>query len=181
MNTFFNPAEIVKTLPLKEGMVVADFGSGSGYFSLATAKIVRPSGRVIALDIWKPSLEALEFRAKMEGLLNIIETKWANLEEERGSKLPNASCDLVLITNILFEVENKKEFLLEVKRVLKPEGYIVVIEWHPDKLPAQKQLLPFSKEDALMLIEKLGFQIERELPLGITHYGFLAKLPKIRT
>ncbi|MDD3487798.1 MAG: class I SAM-dependent methyltransferase [Candidatus Pacebacteria bacterium] len=180
MNTFFNPEEIIRTLPLKEGMVVADFGSGSGYFSLAMAKLVRPSGKVISLDIWKPSLEALEFRAKTEGLLPIIETRWANLEEERGSNLPNGSCDLVLIANVLFQVENKEKFLLEAKRVLKPESYLVVIEWNPDKLPAQKQLLPFSKEDALNLIEKSGFQLERELSLGITHYGFLAKLPKAR-
>jgi len=181
MNSFLNPEEIVKTLPLKEGMTVADFGSGSGYFSLAIAKSIKPSGKVISLDIWKPSLEALEFRAKTEGLLNIIETRWVNLEEERGSNLPNGSCDLVLVANILFEVENKEKMILEAKRVLKPDGYIVVIEWYPDKLPAQKQLLPFSKEDALNLIEKLGFQIERELPLGITHYGFLARLPKTRT
>lgn len=180
MNSFLNPEEIVKTLPIKEGMVIADFGSGSGYFSLAMAKCVKPSGKVISLDIWKPSLEALEFRAKTEGIFNIIEPRWANLEEDRGSNLPNVSCDLVLIANILFEIENKETLFLEAKRVLKPEGYFVLIEWHPDKLPAQKQLFPLSKDESLNLIEKSGFQLERELSLGITHYGFLAKLPKAR-
>ncbi|GAI22359.1 unnamed protein product, partial [marine sediment metagenome] len=43
MTSFLNPDEIVKTLPLKEGMTVADFGSGAGYFSLAIAKCLKPS------------------------------------------------------------------------------------------------------------------------------------------
>ncbi|MDD5760622.1 MAG: class I SAM-dependent methyltransferase [Candidatus Pacebacteria bacterium] len=180
MDSFLNPEEIVKTLPLREGMTVADFGSGSGHFSLAMAKAVKPSGKVISLDIWKPSLEALEFRAKTEGVFNIIETRWANLEEERGSNLPNNSCDLVLIANILFEIENKENLILEAKRILKPEGYLALIEWYPDKLPAQQKLFPLNKEDALNLLEKLSFQLERELSLGITHYGVLAKLPKQR-
>lgn len=68
---FLNPQEVVKLLPLKEGMVIADFGCGAGYFSLAIAKAVKPTGKVIALDIWQPSLDALNFRAKVEGLANI--------------------------------------------------------------------------------------------------------------
>lgn len=176
MASFLNPDEIVKTLPLKEGMTIADFGSGAGYFSLAMAKCLKPSGRVIALDIWKPSLEALEFRSKLEGLFNIIEPRWANLEDERGSNLPNDSCDLVLISNILFEVEKKEKLIQEAKRVLRLEGYLVLIEWYPDKLPSQKKLYPINKDESVDLLEKSGFRVERELSLGLTHYGFLTKL-----
>lgn len=177
MPSFLNPDEIVKALPLKEGMTVADFGSGAGYFSLAMARCLKPSGRVIALDIWKPSLEALEFRSKLEGLFNIIEPRWANLEGEKGSNLPNDSCDLVLVSNVLFEVEKKDNLIKEAKRVLKPEGYLVLIEWYPEKLPSPQKLYPLSKEECINLLEKSGFQIERELALGLTHYGFLTKLP----
>lgn len=176
MTSFLNPDEIVKTLPLKEGMTVADFGSGAGYFSLAIAKCLKPSGRVISLDIWKPSLEALEFRSKLEGLFNIIEPRWANLEDEKGSGLPNDSCDLVLISNILFEVEEKEKLIQEAKRILKLEGYLVLIEWNPDKLPSQEKLYPISKDESVDLLEKSGFRVERELSLGLTHYGFLTKL-----
>jgi len=175
---FLNPEEIVKLLPLKEEMTVADFGCGAGYFSLAIAKAIKPRGRVIALDIWKPSLEALEFRAKLEGLFNIIEPKWANLEIEKGSGLPNSSVDLVLISNILFEIEKKDIIIKEAKRILKSEGYMVLIEWHPEKIPNRDALFPIKREDALSLAEQNGFKLERELPLGITHYGFLFKLPE---
>ncbi|HOQ15339.1 MAG TPA: class I SAM-dependent methyltransferase [Candidatus Paceibacterota bacterium] len=175
---FLNPQEVVKLLPLKEGMVIADFGCGAGYFSLAIAKAVKPTGKVIALDIWQPSLDALNFRAKVEGLANIIETKWANLEKERGSGLNNDSCDLVLIANILFEIEQKNVLIKEAKRILKNGGYLTLIEWHPDKLPSKEMLFPISKEEAMGLVEQEGFKIERDLPLELTHYGFLAKIEK---
>ena len=176
MASFLNPAEAINLLPLKEGMTVADFGCGNGYFTLEMAKRLRPNGRVIALDIWKPSLEALAFRSKLEGLNSLIETRWANLEMPKGSGLDNNSCDLVFIANILFEVEKKETLVEEAKRILKPEGFLVLIEWEPDKLPNKNFLFPIAKQEALELLEKFGFQIERELALSITHYGFLTKL-----
>lgn len=176
MENFLNPTEVVKLLPLKEGMVVADFGCGNGYFSLEIAKKIKPTGKVIALDIWKPSLEALNFRAKLEGLNNIIETRWANLEQINGSTLPDNSCDLVFIANILFEIEQKNVIIEEAKRILKPEGSLVVIEWEPEKLPNKNFLFPITKTETLELAEKLGFKLERELSLSVTHYGLLLKL-----
>ncbi len=176
MENFLNPTEVVKLLPLKEGMVVADFGCGNGYFSLEIAKKIKPTGKVIALDIWKPSLEALNFRAKLEGLNNIIETRWANLEQIKGSTLPDNSCDLVFIANILFEIEQKNVIIEEAKRILKPEGSLVVIEWEPEKLPNKNFLFPITKTETLELAEKLGFKLERELSLSVTHYGLLLKL-----
>lgn len=176
MDGFLNPQTVVNLLPLKEGMVVADFGCGSGFFSLAMAQIVKPSGKVVALDIWKPSLETLAFRAKAAGLFNIIETKWANLEEPKGSGLPNNSCDLVLISNLLFQVENKTNVILEAKRVLKNNGKLVVIDWQPDKLPSPQKLFPIPKQELLSILEENGFELEREIAVGVTHYGFLLKL-----
>ena len=176
MDNFLNPTEVVKLLPLKEGMVVADFGCGNGYFSLEIAKKIKPTGKVIALDIWKPSLEALNFRAKLEGLNNIIETRWANLEQINGSTLPDNSCDLVFIANILFELEKKNVIIEEAKRILKPEGFLAVIEWEPEKLPNKNFLFPITKTETLELVEKLGFKLERELSLSVTHYGLLLKL-----
>ncbi len=173
---FLNPDKVVRLLPLKEGMTVADFGCGSGYFSIAIAKVIQPSGKVIALDIWKQALESLNFRARTANLSHVVTTQWANLEKERGSHLTNDSCDLVLISNILFEVDNKNAIIAEAHRILKPEGILVLIEWEKDKLPSKEFLHSLSKDDALILLEKYGFKLERELALGATHYGFIAKL-----
>lgn len=100
------------------------------------------------------------------------------MEKERGSGLNNDSCDLVLIANILFEIEQKNVLIKEAKRILKNGGYLTLIEWHPDKLPSKEMLSPISKEEAMGLVEQEGFKIERDLPLELTHYGFLAKIEK---
>jgi len=176
MPSFLNPQTIVNLLPLSENMVVADFGCGNGYFSIELAKRVKPNGRVIALDIWKPSLESLSFKAKVEGLNNIIQPKWANLELDKGSGLDNASCDLVFMANILFEVKDKKQLIKEAQRILKPEGFLVIIEWEPDKLPNKQFLFPISKQEVIELAESFNFHLERELVVAVTHYGLLFKL-----
>lgn len=173
--SFLNPVKIIKELPLIEGMTVADFGCGAGYFSLALAKSLKPSGRVIALDIWKPSLDALSLRSRIEGVFNIIETKQVDLEKEKGSGLPDKSCDLVIISNILFQSAKKDVIINEAKRVLRPGGFLLLIEWHPDKIPNKDFLLPLTKEETLKLSEKHNFLLEREISLPDTHYGFLVK------
>ena len=173
--TFLNPNEIIKLLPLRDGMTVADFGSGSGYFALAIAKLIKPGGKVFALDIYKPSLESLKFRARMSGLDGILETKQVDLESQQGSELKSQSCDLVLIANILFQIKSKDTLIKEAKRILKNNGLLVLIAWEKEELPNQEALFPINKEEAFNLIDKYGFQIERELSLGSTHYGFIAK------
>lgn len=176
MPAFLNPQTIVNLLPLAENMTIADFGCGTGYFSLELAKKIKPNGKVIALDIWKPSLESLSFKAKIEGLNNIIKPIWANLEMDKGSGLDNASCDLVFMANILFEVKNKQQLIKEAQRILKPEGFLVIIEWEPDKLPNKQFLFPINKQETIELVENFNFQLERELMVAVTHYGLLFKL-----
>src|SRR5262249_35865733 len=43
------PNEVIKALGARNGMVVADIGAGSGYFSRRFAKAVAPSGKVYAV------------------------------------------------------------------------------------------------------------------------------------
>ena len=66
MSGLLNPSEIIKKLPITPGMTIADFGAGSGFFSLALAKELKNNGRVIALDILEKALEALRTRARIE-------------------------------------------------------------------------------------------------------------------
>ena len=45
------PDEVIRTMALKYGDIVADVGAGTGYFTRRLAKAVGPSGRVYAVDI----------------------------------------------------------------------------------------------------------------------------------
>jgi len=50
------PNEVIRVLGARNGMVVADIGAGSGYFSRRFAKAVAPGGKVYAVDIDKEIL-----------------------------------------------------------------------------------------------------------------------------
>ena len=51
MTKFVNPGDIIAQLNLKKGQVVADFGCGAGFYSLAAAQFVADDGMVYAVDI----------------------------------------------------------------------------------------------------------------------------------
>ena len=74
-----NPEAIVESFGLQSGMKVADFGSGSGYFTILMAKKVGDSGQVTAVDILESALETVRAKASVSGLKN-LQTIRADLE-----------------------------------------------------------------------------------------------------
>jgi len=153
-------------------MVAADFGSGSGGWAFPLAKKLE-EGKVYSIDILEEPLSALRAKAKLEKIFN-IETIKSNVE--KGSKLFNESCDLVLMTNLLFQCEDKKKVIEEGKRVLKPGGKILVVDWKLDATlgPEKGRVSPEEvKETAL----DLNLRIEKEFEAGIYHWGLILVKP----
>lgn len=174
---FLHPERIIAYLDVRPGMAVADFGAGGGYFSLPLARAVGDQGKVYALDIQKSALDLIRSRAGLEHRLN-LETIWADLELDAGSRLPGSSCDLVIVANILFQVEDKRAVLQEAKRVLKTGGQLVVLEWDEAPFPAgPPQELKVPKVLARRLALEVGFEAEKEFAAGSHHYGLLFKKP----
>src|SRR5512146_3486063 len=58
---------------VREGMTVLEPGPGMGFFTMELARLVGPSGRVIAVDLQEKMLRALKRKAKTAGLLDRIE------------------------------------------------------------------------------------------------------------
>jgi len=170
MEDFLNPQKILEQLDLKEDMVAADFGSGSGGWVIPLAKILK-EGKVYAIDVLEESLSALKGRAEIFNLSN-IETIRSNLEISEGSKLEDNSVDLVLMTNLLFETEKKKEVLAEGKRVLKEDGKILVIDWKPEASLGPKEGR-ISIKEVKKLAKDFNLKLEKEIPAGNYHYGLV--------
>ena len=167
---FIDPIEILKELKLKDSMTAADFGCGSGGWVIPLAKKLE-YGKVYAVDILEEPLSALRGRAKLEKISN-IETIQSDVETREGSTLPEDSCDLVLMTNLLFECDDKKQVLLEGKRVLKPGGRILIVDWQKDN-PLTKKIEKVSFEEIKKAAKDIGLKIEREFEAGIYHYALI--------
>lgn len=173
---FSHPKKNSDQMFIGEGMHVADFGSGTGSLTIHLAEKVGPHGKIFAIDFYEDHLLKLKNEAKRHGLENIHIIK-SDLETENGSGLKAHSVDRVVISNILFHLENREVIAKEALRIIKPRGKVVVIDWedsfghigpHPDHV--------FKKGQALILFKRYGFELEKEIDAGSHHYGLLFKL-----
>jgi len=171
---FLNIEKIVDQLDIKPNMAIADFGAGHGFFSVAFAKKVGPSGQIFAIDILSQTLEAVRSKAKLEGLFNIKIVR-GNLEKPNGSTLEDESCDMVFIANVLFQVPDKPGLINEAYRVLKKNGELVVVEWKPYIALGPQKEHRLSEEELKQLVISKGFSEPKPINAGSHHYGFVFK------
>lgn len=174
MNGFVNPEEVLNQLELHKEMTAADFGSGSGGWAIPLAKKLE-DGKVYAIDVLEEPLSALKSKAKIERISN-IETIRSNIEGKEGSTLKENLLDLVLMTNLLFEVENKKVVFEEAKKVLKNNSKILIVDWKPES-PVGPKGERISSDEVKKLAKKAGFILEKDFQAGDYHYGLVFTKP----
>ena len=170
---FSSPEKSIDKCGIQVGMDIADFGAGSGLYTFASARSLMSTGRVYAVDVQKELLSKLKNDATRRGLYN-VEVIWGDLDKPSGSKLREHSVDLVLLCNILFQSENQKAVMMEAKRVLKPAGRVLVVDWE-SKAKGVGPKETTSKKTVLGMFEKAGFHLDREVEAGEHHYGLLFK------
>ena len=167
---FSDPATNLNKLGLTDGMKVVDLGAGSGFYSIEAAKRVGATGRIYAVDVQKDLLERLRSVASSQGLHN-IEVVWGNAEKIGGTKIRESIADRVVASNILFQIEKPDDFALEIKRVTKPGGKVLVVDW--SEVSALSPKTVDSEMQAKALFEKAGFKLEQSFGAGDHHYGLI--------
>jgi ubiquinone/menaquinone biosynthesis C-methylase UbiE len=117
------PDRVLRALGVRRGTVVADIGSGPGYFTTRLARAVGPRGRVYAVD---PEPEVLQVLVKrLNGAQNVTPV----LSRDDDPLLPPASCDLALFVNAYHHVADGPAFVRRLARCLKPGGRLAAIDW----------------------------------------------------
>ncbi len=174
-SSFLNPTKVLLAAKLHDGSRVADFGSGSGFFTRAAGRLVGGRGLVWAVDVHQEMLPRVKKLALEEGLTN-VEVVHGNVEKLGGSHLPDENFDLVIIANVLFSTEHPEVVVKEAKRVLRKGGSVLVIDWsdsfsgmgpHPDHV--------LTADRAQTLFELGGFTYGEPVPAGSHHWGFIAR------
>lgn len=122
------PAKALDALELKAGMVVADIGAGSGYYSALMAKRVGPAGRVFATDIQPGMIDLLNRRITAERLENVT----AVLGGVDDPKLPAHSLDLAIMVDVYHELQAPQAFLQRLRECFKPDGRLVLLEFRKE-------------------------------------------------
>lgn len=172
---FSVPEKNVEELKLEQNQIVADFGAGTGVYTIAAAKALRGTGTVYAIDVQKDLLERLK-KICQEAHVGNVSFVWGNIEEVGGTKLRDQSVDVVIISNVLFQTPDKKSVIEEARRILKQGGTLLFVDWSESFKsmgPAADEV--FHELDARKLIESLNFTFDRMLNAGNYHYGFIFK------
>lgn len=175
---FTDPVKNLKAFGLREDSIVADLGAGTGYYSVPASGMV-PKGKVYAIEISKDFLTTIKNRA-LEANLNNLECFWGDIEKFGGTKLGDGIVDAVIASNVLFQVEDKNKFIEEIKRILKPSGKVLLIDWIVEDSEQNSENSPFvklkgaiPKNKALEMFERKGFVLGRDIDAGAHHYGMI--------
>lgn len=150
-----HPAEVLDSLNLRPGEVVADLGAGSGYFTFRIAPRVGDTGKVLAVEIQEAMLNTLRTRAAA--------MKATNVEVVQGSEidphLPANGVDLVLVVDVYHELAYPFEVMTKVREALKPGGRVVFVE--------------YRKEDAAVRIKEVHKMSVKQLQKEMNAVGLV--------
>ncbi len=170
-----NPETILKSIGIKNGMTVAELGSGPGFFTIPMAQITGETGIVYAVDSKQAMLNSLkENIAKSDVNPKIVKIENSDVCH---TGIPKESVDLVFFANVLHEVEDRKAFFQEVRRISKPTACIIDVDWkkiQTEHGPPLKERL--SKEEAKQILSENGFTIIKQTDVGPYHYELICKL-----
>lgn len=172
---FSDPARTIAQFDLQSGSRVADLGAGVGTLSILAAHAVGDAGKVYAVEVQKNLLGKLQKNVK-EARVQNVEVLWGDIERPNGTHLTDDAVDAVIASNVLFQVERKDAFVMEVKRILKPGGRVLVVDWtasfsgmgpHIDHV--------VTEPEAKRLFEQGGFKLVKKIEVGEHHYGIIFK------
>jgi len=122
---FENPADVVAPY-VRAGMTVLEPGPGMGFFTLELARLVGPSGRVIAIDVQPRMLAGLKRRAAKAGLTSRIDARLAAPDSLGIADV--SQVDFVLVFAVVHELPTPESFFIEVARAIKPGGNLLLAE-----------------------------------------------------
>jgi SAM-dependent methyltransferase len=150
------PHEVIQALALKPDAVIADIGSGTGYFAVRFAHMV-PKGRVYGVDTEPDMVKYLAERAKRESLANISSVAGAPDDPRLPEKV-----DLILLVDVFHHIDNRERYFQKLRASLKPGGRIAIIDFRmdsPDGPPKSARIAPDRVKAEL---KSAGYALARE-------------------
>jgi len=122
-----NPRFILNTVLrgcFKKGITILDVGCGNGFFTFALADLVGPEGKIIAVDAQQEMLDELKKKLQNNDLSKRIELRRYDSNKINIQK----QVDFIFAFYMMHEVVNQKEFLQELREILKPDGKMLIVE-----------------------------------------------------
>jgi ubiquinone/menaquinone biosynthesis C-methylase UbiE len=153
------PDEVIAALALKKGEILADIGAGSGYFSFRFARKVGNGGLVYAVDINPDMIVYMNRHIRDLKLKNVVTV----LSVPDDPLLVDSSVDRFFICNTWHHVQNRTQYLALMKKMLKPKGQIIVIDYKKKALPVgPPPEMKIAREEVILEMESGGLKLAAE-------------------
>ena len=173
-DAYQKPHEVLTALAIEPGEVIADIGAGSGYFTFRLAHRVGDKGRVYAVDISPDMIRHLNRRIRELKAMNVT----AILADADDPLLADASIDRFFFSDSWHHIENQSKYLSLIKKMLKPGGEIIMIDFHKKELPVGPPMqMKIAREDLIRQMESNGFRLTKEHTF-LPYQYFLEFVPK---
>jgi ubiquinone/menaquinone biosynthesis C-methylase UbiE len=167
-----NPEATLKIVGLSPGMVFVDVGCGDGFFAVPAAQLVGEKGKVYAVDVDASAIERLKAEAAGKGLKNLT----AKVGEAEKTVFFQECADMVFYGRVLHDFRDPAKVLQNAKRMLKPAGKLVDLDWKKKSTVFGPPVrIRFSEEQASSLITTAGFTVESVQAAGRNFYIVTAK------
>ena len=147
------PHEVIQALALKPDAVVADIGSGTGYFAVRLANMV-PKGRVYGVDVEPDMVKYLAERAKREHRDNVVVI--AGTPDD--PRLPEKA-DVILMVDVFHHIEDRAAYFRRLATALKPGGRIVIIDFRIDSPEGPPRLARIAPEQVIAELKSAGYAL----------------------
>lgn len=158
-DAYQKPHDVLEALGIREGEAIADIGAGSGYFSFRLGHHVGRTGKVYAVDVSPDMIVAINRRIRDTGASNVVSV----LAPADDPLLPDASVDRFFFCNVWHHVEDQPKYLALMKKMLKPGGQIVMIDFHKKDLPLGPPMtMKIAREDLVKQMAQHGFALAKE-------------------
>lgn len=154
-----NVSKLIRNLKIESGDIIADVGAGSGFHTFRMAPIAS-DGMIYAVDIQDEMLEVIEKKKRETGIENVEAVKGT----EKSVELSAGILDKVLMVDVYHEFEYPREMILSIKKALKPNGRIYLVEYRKedDWVPIKK-VHKMTEAQAVKEMQAAGFVLERNI------------------
>ncbi|MBC8179054.1 MAG: methyltransferase domain-containing protein [Deltaproteobacteria bacterium] len=172
------PGQVIESLELSEGDVIADIGAGGGYFTERFSKRVGKGGHVYAVDVQDIMITLLKNRVNREKLDNVTVIKG----RFETPMLPSKSVDTAFFSSVYKEISERIEYMKEVRKSLKREGRVAILEFYKNGIfPGPEYGDRMYQSQVIEELEKAGFLLIQSFDFLPQEYFLVFGIKEDRT
>ena len=173
-DAYQKPREVLTALNIKPGETIADIGAGTGYFTFRLAHFVGAQGKVYAIDVSADMIRHINRRSRDSKTTNVVTI----LADNDDPLLAEQSVNRIFICDVWHHIENQTKYLALLKKILKPGGELIMIDFHKKDLPVGPPAqMKIAREDLIKQLEANGFRLNKEHTF-LPYQYFLVFMPR---